>query len=192
MCGLVGIFDPEGRPPRERLEPALKELLLDIRHRGPDGEGVGFEDGLALGHRRLAILDLSETGAQPMASHDGRYLLAYNGEIYNHLELRPSLGDQWRGVSDTETILEVISRRGLEGLTELCGMFALALYDRYERELHLIRDRFGIKPLFYAKRPEGGWAFGSEARAVGHSVRVDSSAISSCLVSSCGVGMSVV
>ncbi len=167
MCGLIGLFDPSGQAPRAVLEPLLTPLLASIRHRGPDGEGTAFEPGLALGHRRLAILDLSQTGAQPMASHDGRYLLAYNGEIYNHLELRPSIGDLWRGASDTETILELISKRGLDGLNELCGMFAMALYDRKDRSLHLIRDRFGIKPLFYSRRSEGGWVFGSEARAVG-------------------------
>ncbi len=171
MCGLVGIFDPAGRPPRESLEPALKELLLDIRHRGPDGEGVVYEDGLALGHRRLAILDVSETGFQPMTSHDARYVLAYNGEIYNHQDLRVRLPGGWRGTSDTETLLEAFSASGLDALSGFCGMFAIALYDRREQELHLIRDRFGIKPLFYAKRPEGGFVFGSEARAVGRATR---------------------
>lgn len=171
MCGLVGIFDPAGRPPRESLEPALKELLLDIRHRGPDGEGVVYEEGLALGHRRLAILDVSETGFQPMTSHDGRYVLAYNGEMYNHLDLRASLPGGWRGTSDTETLLEAFSASGLDALSGFCGMFAIALYDRKDRALHLIRDRFGIKPLFYSRRPEGGFVFGSEARAVGRATR---------------------
>lgn len=170
MCGLVGIFDPKGAPPRSVLEPLLAGLLRDIAHRGPDGEGAAYEPGLALGHRRLAILDVSDTGLQPMDSHDGRYLLAHNGEIYNHLDLRPGLPGPWRGTSDTETLLESFSARGLEALDRLCGMFALALYDRRERRLHLIRDRFGIKPLFLAARPEGGWVFGSEARAVGRAI----------------------
>jgi len=170
MCGLVGIFDPVGRPPRAALEPILARLLRDIAHRGPDGEGAAHEPGLALGHRRLAILDVSDTGLQPMSSHDGRYLLAHNGEIYNHLDLRPQLPSEWRGTSDTETLLEAFSAHGLEALSRLCGMFALAVYDRRERRLHLIRDRFGIKPLFFAARPEGGWIFGSEARAVGRAI----------------------
>lgn len=143
-----------------------------IRHRGPDDDGVWIDArcGLAVAHRRLAIIDLSTHGAQPMISHSGRYLLAYNGEIYNHMEIRAELDGAeaavpWRGHSDTETALAAIDRWGLEAaLTRLNGMFAIALWDREERRLHLARDRFGEKPLYYAFE-RGCFLFASELKA---------------------------
>lgn len=140
-------------------------------HRGPDDKGVWTEDGIGLGHRRLAILDLSTTGAQPMHSDCGRYVLAYNGEVYNHLDLRRALemeggATPWRGQSDTETLLAAIAHWGLdEALCRAHGMFALALWDRAEKRLSLARDRMGEKPLYW------GWAgkdliFGSELKAL--------------------------
>lgn len=148
-------------------------MIAEVRHRGPDGEGawVDARIGFALGHRRLSIIDLSSHGAQPMVSHSGRYLLAYNGEIYNHLEIRAELDGagaavQWRGHSDTETVLAAIERWGLHAaLTRLNGMFALALWDREERRLHLARDRFGEKPLYYAVE-RGCFLFASELKAL--------------------------
>ena len=144
-----------------------------VRHRGPDDDGVWIDArcGFAVGHRRLSIIDLSSHGAQPMISHSGRYLLLYNGEIYNHTEIRAELASAgpavpWRGHSDTETTLAAIERWGLDGaLTRLNGMFALALWDREERRLHLARDRFGEKPLYYAFE-RGCFLFGSELKAL--------------------------
>ena len=148
-------------------------MVATIRHRGPDDEGVWIDArcAVALGHRRLSIIDLSAHGAQPMVSHSGRYLLAYNGEIYNHMALRAELdcagaGVPWRGHSDTETALAAIEHWGFPAaLSRLNGMFALALWDREERRLHLARDRFGEKPLYYAF--EGGcFLFASELKAL--------------------------
>ena len=148
-------------------------MIGKIRHRGPDGEGAWIDArcGLAVGHSRLAIIDLSSHGAQPMISHSGRYLLVYNGEIYNHLEVRAQLETAgpavpWRGHSDTETVLAAIERWGLHAaLTRINGMFALALWDREERRLHLARDRFGEKPLYYAFEA-GCFLFASELKAL--------------------------
>jgi asparagine synthase (glutamine-hydrolysing) len=145
-----------------------------ISHRGPDDHGVWLDNeaGIGLGHRRLSIVDLSPLGHQPMASEDGRWVISYNGEIYNHAALRAEVSAeagkaiQWRGHSDTETLLECIAAWGLEAtLRKSVGMFAIALWDRRQRELHLARDRFGEKPLYY------GWAgadfvFASELKAI--------------------------
>jgi asparagine synthase (glutamine-hydrolysing) len=167
MCGIAGYIDPKGDP------VPIGAMIGRIAHRGPDDDGywADAETGVVLGHRRLAIIDLSASGHQPMLSHDCRYVLVYNGEIYNHAELRHRLeqdgrGASWRGHSDTETLLECISAWGLaEALRSCVGMFALALWDRSERKLQLARDRFGEKPLYY------GWSggcflFGSELKAV--------------------------
>ncbi len=148
-------------------------MIAKVRHRGPDAEGVWIDArcGVAFGHSRLSIIDLSSHGAQPMVSHSGRYVLAYNGEIYNHMDIRAELAGAgpavpWRGHSDTETALAAIERWGLDGaLARLNGMFALALWDREERRLHLARDRFGEKPLYYAL--EGRcFLFASELKAL--------------------------
>lgn len=165
MCGLVGLL---GRGPvQERL---LQHMTDRIAHRGPDDQGcwVDKEAHIGFGHRRLAVVDLSPTGRQPMSSRDDRWVLAYNGEIYNHMALRSMLGHahQWRGHSDTETLVECIAAWGLERtLSECVGMFAFALWDRHRKVLHLVRDRFGEKPLYY------GWVgtdfvFASELKAI--------------------------
>jgi asparagine synthase (glutamine-hydrolysing) len=170
MCGIAGILSFE--PP----EPALLRRMTDaIEHRGPDDEGVWVDrdNGVGLGHRRLSIVDLSPSGHQPMLSPDGRLVLNYNGEIYNHLALRAEIEaggavpeGGWRGHSDTEVLLAAISAWGLEvALSKAVGMFALALWDASSRTLTLARDRFGEKPLYY------GWAgktflFGSELKAL--------------------------
>jgi asparagine synthase (glutamine-hydrolysing) len=173
MCGLVGYVSPTGIRSDSALRALTGRMTAKLRHRGPDDEGVWVDApcGVALGHRRLSIIDLSSHGAQPMLSHSGRYLLAYNGEIYNHLELRKELESTgaavpWRGHSDTETALAVIEHWGLDAaLPRFNGMFALALWDRKERRLHLARDRFGEKPLYYAFE-RGCFLFASELKAL--------------------------
>ncbi len=170
MCGIAGMLIPGGARLAE-LERRVGTMTRAIAHRGPDGEGrwMDAEAGIGLGHRRLAIIDLSDAGAQPMHSACGRYVVTYNGEIYNHAELRAGLearGTTFRGSSDTEVLLALIARDGFASALEAAnGMFALALWDRRERTLSLARDRFGQKPLAY------GWngrafVFGSELGAI--------------------------
>jgi asparagine synthase (glutamine-hydrolysing) len=151
MCGIIGIFAfaaPEATWP----EPQLRAMVEAIAHRGPDDRGRHVEPGLFLGHARLAIIDLSSDGHQPMASADGRYLISYNGEIYNFRAIRRELeaiGKVFRSKSDTEVLLEAWGAWGENCLEKLDGIFAFALFDRQERRLYLVRDHFGIKPLFY-------------------------------------------
>ncbi len=175
MCGLAGFvtFAPFADP--EQARAALLRMTRAIAHRGPDGEGHWQDEGhgIALGHRRLAILDLSPAGAQPMHSACGRFVLAFNGEIYNHLALRTTLqaagaAPDWRGHSDSETLLAMIAHHGLDkALIAACGMFAIALWDRQEQTLSLARDRMGEKPLYLTRDDTGaGWRFGSELRAL--------------------------
>ena len=164
MCGLVGAWSP-----RSDYTDIVRSACQRLRHRGPDSEGVWADQsaGVVLGHRRLAIVDLSEAGAQPMASASGRFHLAFNGEIYNHMELREQLGPrQWRGHSDTETLLACIDEWGFEKtLRSTVGMFALAAFDQRDRRLHLARDRFGEKPLYYGFAGDA-LIFGSEIKAL--------------------------
>jgi asparagine synthase (glutamine-hydrolysing) len=144
-----------------------------IRHRGPDSYGSWVDDeaGIAFGHRRLSVLDLSEAGNQPMTSTSGRWVLAFNGEIYNHLELRRQLSQEaltltWRGHSDTETLLACVEAWGIEETLKRCvGMFAFALWDRQDRSLHLARDRMGEKPLYYGWQGSA-FLFGSELKSL--------------------------
>lgn len=170
MCGLAGLFLPGGAP-LERLQALLPAMRDTLRHRGPDDAGAWYDAdaGLALGHRRLSIVDLSPGGHQPMVSADGRWVIAFNGEIYNHRELRAELeraGVGFRSSSDTEVMLEGFARWGVPAtLQRLAGMFALALWDRQRRELVLARDRMGKKPLYVAAVP-GGFAFASELKAL--------------------------
>lgn len=174
MCGLAGILAPAGRE-REGLAAAVARMGATLVHRGPDDEGSWVDPGagIALTHRRLSILDLSSAGHQPMLSASGRHVLAYNGETYNHLELRAELERRglapaagWRGHSDTETLLAACDAWGLEATLERAvGMFALALWDRSEQTLFLARDRMGEKPLYYG-RMGGLLLFGSELKAL--------------------------
>ncbi|MGY0197642.1 asparagine synthase (glutamine-hydrolyzing) [Leptothrix sp. BB-4] len=180
MCGLTGWLTTEtSGPPRHEQEARLRRMNDALYLRGPDSEGQWLdpETGIALGHRRLAIVDLSEAGHQPMLSASGRHVIAFNGEIYNHAELREELARQgrapaWRGHSDTETLLAAFEAWGVEGcLTRATGMFAIALWDRQERRLVLARDRLGEKPMYWGW--QGGTAgqprvflFGSELKAL--------------------------
>jgi asparagine synthase (glutamine-hydrolysing) len=170
MCGIVGFI--AGRRPKPDL---IERLVSPLTHRGPDdcGTWVDQEAGVALGHRRLSIIDLSASGHQPMHSSDGRWVISYNGEIYNHLEMRSALeasgrspANGWRGHSDTETLVELIAALGLDRALSLAvGMFAFAAWDRAQRKLYLVRDRFGEKPLYYGW-VGGDFLFGSELKAL--------------------------
>ena len=165
MCGIAGIFNRQGEPASPNL---IRRMTDIIAHRGPDGEGAFVEDGVALGHRRLAIIDLSPAGHQPMMSAEGRFLISYNGELYNFQELRTeleTLGCQFRSRTDTEVILHAYAEWGERALLRFNGMFAFAIWDRERKELFLARDRYGIKPLYVAE--QGAiFAFGSEVKAI--------------------------
>jgi len=165
MCGICGFLTPGGGVSPD----ALERMTATLVHRGPDDGDMwaDAESGIAFGHRRLSILDLSPLGRQPMHSSCGRYVITYNGEVYNHLDLRRQLGDYpFRSTSDTETILAAIRQWGLEGAVgRFVGMFAFGLWDREERTLSLVRDRLGIKPLYYGVS-RGAVLFGSELKAL--------------------------
>lgn len=171
MCGLAGMWQAAARQPEDALRRLAAAMGEALAHRGPDDDGVWADPahGVALAHRRLSILDLSPLGHQPMASADGRYVIAYNGEVYNFAELREALverGHAFRGHSDTEVLLAAVVEWGVEAALARCnGMFAIALWDRERHALWLARDRVGKKPLYY------GWAgdtlvFGSELKAL--------------------------
>lgn len=166
MCGIVGIWSA-GTAPAHTLDESVRRLA----HRGPDDSGTWFDEaaGLGLGFVRLAIQDLSPAGHQPMHATNGRYVITFNGEIYNHLALRVQLGDHapsWRGHSDTETLLACFSAWGVvKTLKATVGMFAIALWDRQEKKLTLARDRMGEKPLYYGY-VGGAFVFGSELKAL--------------------------
>lgn len=149
MCGIAGIFNLDGAPVAHRAIKAMTDILA---HRGPDGEGQYIDLNLALGHRRLAVIDLSPAGQQPMASQDGQIIVSYNGEIYNFLQLRLELeaqGHHFRSRTDTEVLIHGYEQYGIEFISRLNGMFALGLWDAGKRKLYLVRDRYGIKPLYY-------------------------------------------
>jgi len=164
MCGILGLFNPTG----VQTPPGLFASALDrLKLRGPDDSGTWQDGCVLLGHRRLAVIDLSAAGRQPMESHDGRYVVIFNGEIYNHRELRPRLspGRAWRGTSDTETLLEAYRTWGVDCLKHINGMFAFAIWDRTERTLFIARDRVGVKPLYYFDH-DGQIGFGSRPGAL--------------------------
>lgn len=162
MCGIFGII---GKQDQEEIKAANRT----ISHRGPDAEGYWFdnENSVALCHRRLSILDLTEAGAQPMKSVSGRYILTYNGEIYNYLELKSKLPKvNWRGHSDTEVLLQCFEQWGLEKTFEsIEGMYAMALWDSQLKILTLVRDRIGEKPLYYGE-VQGRFVFASELKPI--------------------------
>lgn len=161
MCGIVGIVNRTGAPvSQEELDRAIDA----VAHRGPDGRGTFRTGNVGLGHRRLAIVDLSEGGLQPMHAQDGTLSLVFNGEIYNYLELRDELrtrGHAFRTTSDSEVILAAFAEWGPDCVSRFNGMWAFAIHDRRENRLFLSRDRFGVKPLFYVAEP-AVLAFGSE------------------------------
>ncbi|WP_375272190.1 asparagine synthase (glutamine-hydrolyzing) [Sphingomonas sp.] len=171
MCGIAGLIARDGAD--ADLVTTIRVATDAIAHRGPDDHGTWIDKGarVALGHRRLSIIDLSSAGHQPMQSADARYVLVFNGEIYNHADLRRELESAgtapvWRGHSDTETLLAAIAAWGLgDALRRATGMFALALWDKAERRLWLARDRFGEKPLYYGWCA-AGFAFASELKAI--------------------------
>lgn len=171
MCGITGLYSTRSGTDKSALRSRVTEMAAAMRHRGPDAGGAWAdpEAALALGHRRLSIIDLSEAGAQPMESESGRYVISYNGEFYNFLDIQKELkaaGFNFRGRSDTEVFLTAVEFWGLNlALQKMNGMFAVALWDRKEKKLHLIRDRMGKKPLYV------GWAgddlvFASELKAL--------------------------
>lgn len=151
MCGLAAILTSQGHLSSTGLTTRVEAMTCRLVHRGPDAAGAWTEEsaGIALGHRRLSIIDLSEAGAQPMASADGRWVISYNGELYNTAELRARLpGVDWRGHSDTEVLVEGIARWGAEEtLRRATAMLAIAVWDTEREELWLAQDRFGEKPL---------------------------------------------
>ncbi|MDB5412175.1 MAG: putative asparagine synthase [Rubritepida sp.] len=166
MCGIAGLF--HAVKPATPDHGILQRMADLLQHRGPDGEGFHVEPHLGLAHRRLAIVDLAG-GAQPMATEDGRVIISFNGEIYNHASLRQelqALGHRFQTRSDTEAILLGWREWGVEVLRRMDGMFAFALWDSEQGELLLARDRLGEKPLHYARLPDGGWAFASEIPAL--------------------------
>jgi asparagine synthase (glutamine-hydrolysing) len=198
MCGITGILGLHGLDDGEAIATRMANA---IAHRGPDDAGTWVDEsaGIALAHRRLSILDLSPAGHQPMTSACGRFVIVFNGEVYNHLELRARLTDQallphpqplsrgarggesWRGHSDTETLLAAIAAWGIEAALSRCvGMFAFALWDRQARALTLARDRLGEKPLYYG-RVDGTFLFASELKALrawpGFSAEIDRDAL---------------
>jgi len=149
MCGLTGVFNINERPVSASL---VKQMTATLIHRGPDGEGYYVDKNIGLGHRRLAILDTSSKGAQPMTSHNGRWVVVFNGCIYNFLELRKKLekkGHRFVSTCDTEVLVEGIDEYGMDFVKELNGMFAVAAWDKKTQSLYLSRDRFGVKPLYY-------------------------------------------
>lgn len=178
MCGIAGFVSACSHS-KDLLEQTATTMCEAIAHRGPDDMGVWVDPQaqVALGHRRLSIVELSKHGHQPMMSICGRYMMVFNGEIYNHLEIRHALGVRsWRGHSDTETLLALISDIGpVKALDKLVGMFAIAVWDRESRNLTLARDRMGEKPLYYGWLRSGEFLFASELHALRAHPRFDAS-----------------
>jgi asparagine synthase (glutamine-hydrolysing) len=169
MCGIAGLM-AIGRGLAD-AEPAAaaRRMAATLSHRGPDGSDAWGDPAAGLAHRRLAIIDPTPTGAQPMHSADGRYVITYNGEVYNFRELRAELehhGHRFCGTSDTEVMLAACTEWGREAAVQkFVGMFAFALFDRQERTLRLVRDRIGVKPLYWTMAG-GTLLFGSELRSL--------------------------
>ena len=166
MCGIAGIITKNGAPPDEG---ALRRMTDILAHRGPDGDGVWTVSGVGFGHRRLAIIDLSDRASQPMLSSDGKYAITYNGEIYNYRDLRDDLvrkGSIFRSESDTEVVLESYRWYGKECVRHFRGMFAFAIWDADAKKCFIARDKTGKKPLFYRTLSDGSVAFASEMKAL--------------------------
>jgi len=171
MCGIAGFLDAGRSATADEAAAWARDMADAVKHRGPDDSDIWIDPaaGIGLGHRRLSIIDLSPLGRQPMHSADGRYVISYNGEVYNFTELRAELaglGHSFRGGSDTEVMLAACREWGPEqAVTRFVGMFAIALWDRETATLHLIRDRMGVKPLYWCRR-DGVFLFGSELKAL--------------------------
>jgi asparagine synthase (glutamine-hydrolysing) len=167
MCGIAGIFhSTEQRPPE--LKDSCLSMLKRLEHRGPDASGLFQDQNIVLGHQRLSVIDLSDAANQPISNEDGTIWLSFNGEIYNFRELRDELiraGHRFKSKSDSEVIVHLYEAHGSDCLQRLEGMFAFALWDAKKKRLFLARDRFGIKPLYYADTPSG-FVFASEASAL--------------------------
>lgn len=165
MCGILGIAVANSRAP-ENVASAGHRALASLQHRGPDGQGQYQDDKVWLAHARLKIIDLSDSASQPMRSADERFVISYNGEVYNFRELagKHNFSDL-RSSSDTEVVLRMFAAKGIDALTELNGMFAFAVYDRRNQKMWLVRDRLGIKPLYYRISPQG-LAFASEIKGI--------------------------
>src|SRR6267142_230844 len=164
MCGIAGLYNLRGEPVATRQVLAMCDL---IRHRGPDDRDAWTHGPIGLGHQRLSIIDLSPRGRNPMANEDGTVQIVFNGEIYNHKDLRPDLirnGHTFRSQTDTEVIIHLYEELGPKCIERLNGMFAFALWDERRRRLFLARDRFGVKPLYYTQLGDT-FAFASEVKA---------------------------
>jgi len=165
MCGVVGFINFNQEPASPIL---LKKMTDSVAHRGPDGEGHWIDGSVGIGHRRLSIIDLSPAGHQPMQTADGRFILSYNGEVYNFKQIRSQLeaeGIQFRSGTDSEVVLQALANWGAKALLEFNGMFALALWDTKEEKLLLARDRYGVKPMYFARQGNRFW-FASEHKAI--------------------------
>lgn len=165
MCGIAGIFNRDGKPASQVI---LRRMTDALSHRGPDSEGFYIDAFVGLGHRRLAIIDLSAAGHQPMQTPDGRYVLTYNGEVYNYQELRivlESQGWKFHSRTDSEVVLAAYATWGKDCVRRFNGMFAFAVWDRVQQVLFLARDRYGVKPLYYAQQGSS-FLFGSEIKAL--------------------------
>ncbi|MGH9267480.1 MAG: asparagine synthetase B family protein, partial [Acidimicrobiales bacterium] len=171
MCGIAGIVDRAGATPTDELSTVADTMAARLAHRGPDQRGLWTDPdgGVALGFRRLAIVDLTPTGHQPMLSRCGRFAIVFNGEIYNYRDLRRCLeaeGRRFAGESDTEVLVEAIARWGTRAALQRCnGMFAFALWDAQDRRLTLARDRLGEKPLYFGRAGQH-LIFASELKAI--------------------------
>ncbi|NRB40942.1 MAG: asparagine synthase (glutamine-hydrolyzing) [Pseudomonadales bacterium] len=166
MCGFAGVIVNSN----QFTESSMEVMLSKIKHRGPDSQGIWHDNTVWLGHRRLSVVDLSKAGSQPMLSACGRYIIAFNGEIYNHLQIRKRLTEeyatQWRGTSDTEVMLELIALEGIDkALDEFDGMFSFSLWDSEQEIMYIARDRFGEKPVYYSQQGES-FVFASELTSI--------------------------
>ena len=163
MCGIAGYYSPNKKVSSDELVT----MTTCIKHRGPDAAGYFVSDDATagLGHRRLSIIDLSSAANQPMLSHNGRYSMVFNGEVYNFQEVEKKLGIQPRTSSDTEIILEAFVQLGVECVHLFNGMFAIAIYDKHEETMYWFRDRLGVKPFYYYEK-DGTFAFSSEIKSL--------------------------
>lgn len=166
MCGICGLY--QKNLSRQEIRIKIEKMNKALKHRGPDGDGIYVDENIGIGHTRLSIRELSDLGSQPMLNNDKTIIISFNGEIYNFEKLRDELkytGSEFRGRSDTEVILKVYEKWGLMGLKKLEGMFSIAIWDKKKERLVLIRDRLGIKPLFYRVN-NNGLVFGSEIKSI--------------------------